>query len=174
MDIKKIEELDSELVKASKKIRILKTLEWPMAAEQIFLAGWRRGNPLLPGVRFERLDLSDTIKTLDSITNRCNQDEPVERFLADTAQSYSDAGQMLMHVGTPDFTRYSTKIYGRPDMVYKLQGLSAVDGANFFLKITDNLLGNTRFPPTVTDISAQDFARWLKSEVDEFFEHDSV
>jgi uncharacterized protein (TIGR02421 family) len=174
MDIKKIERLDSELVQASKKIRVLKTLEWPNAAEEIFLTGWHKGNPQLPGVKFERLDLSDTISTLDSIVNRCNQDEPVEKFLADTAQSYADAGCMLTHVGTPDFTRYSTKIYGRPDMIYRLQGVSAVDGANSFLKITDNLLGNARFPPTVTDISAQEFVGWLKSEVDEFFEHDSV
>lgn len=145
-----------------------------MAAEEIFLSGWRKGNPQLPGVKFERLNLSDTIATLDSIVIRCNQDEPIEKFLADTAQSYADAGRMLTHVGTPDFTRYSTKIYGRPDMVYKLQGLSAVDGANFFLEITNKLLGNTRFPPTITDISAQELVGWLKSEVDEFFEHDSV
>lgn len=145
-----------------------------MAAEEIFLSGWRKGNPQLPGVKFERLNLSDTIATLDSIVIRCNQDEPIEKFLADTAQSYADAGRMLTHVGSPDFTRYSTKIYGRPDMVYKLQGLSAVDGANFFLEITNKLLGNTRFPPTITDISAQELVGWLKSEVDEFFEHDSV
>jgi uncharacterized protein (TIGR02421 family) len=174
MDVKKIEKLDSELVHASKKIRILKTLEWPTSAEEIFLSGWRKGNPLLPGVKFERLDLSDTIATLDSIVVRCNQDEPIEKFLADTAQSYADAGHMLMNVGTPDFTRYSTKIYGRPDMVYKLQGMSAVDGANLFLKITDTLLGNSRFPSTLANIPAQEFAGWLKSEVDEFFEHDPV
>lgn len=174
MDIRKIEKLDSELVQASKKIRVLKTLEWPMAAEEIFLTGWRNGNPKLPGVKFERVNLSDTIASLDSIAIRCNQREPVEKFLADTAQSYADAGRMLTNVGTRDFTRYSAKIYGRPDMVYKLQGMSAVDGANYFLKITDSLLGNTRFPPTVTDISAQDFVGWLKSEVDEFFEHDTV
>jgi uncharacterized protein (TIGR02421 family) len=174
MNIKKIEKLDSELVDASKKIRILKTLEWPAAAEEIFLKGWHSGKPKLPEVKFERQNLSDSIDSLESIIARCDQQEPVEKFLADTAQSYADAGRMLTYVGTPDFTRYSTKIYGRPDTIYKLHDMSAVDGATFFLKTTDSLLGNSRFPPTVADISAKDFAGWLKSEVDEFFEHDTV
>lgn len=174
MDIKKIKKLDSELVHTSKKIRVLKTLEWPNAAEEIFLSGWRKGNPTLPGVKFERLDLSNSIKTLESIAAQCDQHDPVEKFLADTAQSYADAGHMLSHMATPEFTRYSTKIYGRPDTLYKLHDKSAVDGAHYFLQITDDLLGNARFPATITDISAKDFASWLKAEVDEFFEHDAI
>lgn len=59
-------------------------------------------------------------------------------------------------------------------MVYKLQGITAVDGAKFFLEVTDNLIGNPHIQPTETDISAEDFAGWLKSEVDEFFQHDAV
>ncbi|MDH4057716.1 MAG: flavohemoglobin expression-modulating QEGLA motif protein [Cyclobacteriaceae bacterium] len=43
---------------------------------------------------------------------------------------------MLNAIGTPAFTRYATKIYGRPDMEYKLQGMSAVDGAFLFLNET--------------------------------------
>jgi uncharacterized protein (TIGR02421 family) len=174
MNIEKIEKLDSALVRASGKIRVLKALEWPLAAEIIFLDNWRKGNPKLPEVNLEPVDLSANITVLDSIIAICDQNDPVEKFLADTAQSYADCARMLSHIGTHDFTRYSTKIYGRPDTVYKLQGMSAVDGANFFLKVTDNLLGNADFPPTIADISATDFVGWLKAEVDEFFEHESV
>jgi uncharacterized protein (TIGR02421 family) len=175
MNIEKIEKLDSALVRASGKIRVLKALEWPLAAEQVFLENWRKGNPQLPEVKLERQDLSANITVLDSIVAICDQNDPVEKFLADTAQSYADCACMLSHIGTHDFTRYSTRIYGRPDTVYKLQGsMTAVDGANFFLKVTDNLLGNADFPPAVADICATDFAGWLKAEVDEFFEHESV
>jgi hypothetical protein len=112
--------------------------------------------------------------SLDSIAAQCELEHPVEKFLAATAESYADAGRMLMAAGTPDFTKYSTRIYGRPDMVYKLQGMTAVDGAKFFLKVTDELLGNSNILPSETDISAEDFAGWLRAEVDEFFEHDTV
>jgi uncharacterized protein (TIGR02421 family) len=174
MDINKIQILDSELVQASKKIRVLKTLEWPLESEEKFLQNWRKGNAQLPEVNRRPQNLYDSISTFDSITDRCNQEDPVEKFLAETAQSYADAARMLSNIGTREFTRYATKIYGRPDTVYRLQGMSAVDGAIFFLKVTEALLGNVHLPPTPTDISARDFAGWLKTEVDEFFDKDTV
>jgi uncharacterized protein (TIGR02421 family) len=174
MNIEKIAKLDSALVRASGKIRILKSLEWPEAAEEAFLQNWRKGNYRLPEVTWERQDLSASISELESIAKACDEHDPIEKFLADTALSYADSAHMLSNVGAPDFTRYSTKIYGRPDKKYKLQDMSPVDGAKFFLKITDDLLGNADFPSTVPNICAPDFAEWLKAEVDEFFEHGAV
>jgi uncharacterized protein (TIGR02421 family) len=174
MDEKKIQNLDEAVVKASKKIKVLNTLSWPAEAEAKFLEAWHKGNPQLPEIKIHPPDVKASVKELDSIVQKCNPDDPVEKFLAETALSYANAGRMLMHVGTPEFTKYSTKIYGRPDTVYKMQGLTGVDGAKFFLDVTDKLLGNPHIQPTETDISATDFAGWLKSEVDEFFEHDTV
>lgn len=174
MDIKKIERLDTALVEASKKIKVLKVLVWPQDAEEKFLQRWHKGNPTLPEVKWESPDLGSSVGVLDSIYAECELDDPVQKFLGETALSYADAGRMLSSIGTPDFTRYSTKIYGRPDTVYKLQGMTAVDAAKFFLEVTTNLLGNPKLPPTDLDIAAKDFAGWLKSEVDEFFAHDSV
>ena len=67
MDINKIETLDSELVQASKKIRVLKALEWPLDSEEKFLQGWRKGNPQLPEVNIKPQNLGDSISTLESI-----------------------------------------------------------------------------------------------------------
>jgi len=174
MDIQKIQTLDNALVQASKKIRVLNTLAWPAGVEESFLAGWNKGNPKLPEIKLTPPDVSGSIEELDAIVSRCNPDEPIEKFLADTAESYADAGRMISAVGTPAFTNYSTKIYGRPDMVYKYQGMSAIDAAKYFLEITDNLLGNKYVEPTELNISATELAGWLKAEVDEFFEHDTV
>lgn len=174
MDNPKIQRLDDAVVHASKKIKVLNALAWPVGVEEKFLEGWRKGNPRLPEIKIQPPDVMDSIKELDVIVQKCNQDDPVEKFLAETALSYANAGRMLMHVGTPEFTRYSTKIYGRPDTVYKLQGITAVDGAKFFLEVTDKLIGNSNIQTTETDISATEFASWLKTEVDEFFQHDSV
>jgi len=174
MDTKKIEKLDSALVQASKKIKVLSTLAWPGGIEEKFLETWKKGNPQLPVIKIQPPDLTDSIRKLDAIVQQCNQNDPVEKFLAETGLSYANAGRMLLLVGTPEFTTYSAKIYGRPDTVYKLQNLTAVDAAKFFLEVTDNLLGNPSIQPTEMDISATDFAGWLKTEVDEFFEHDTV
>lgn len=170
----KIVELDTALVDASRKIKVLNTLSWPPGVEEKFLAGWRQGRARLPKVTIKPPDIQANIDALDAIALRCDQENPVEKFLCETAWSYAQAGRMLMHVGTPEFTRYSAKIYGRPDATYKLQGLTGVDGARFFLNVTDKLIGNPTIQPTEADISAADFAGWLKGEVDEFFEHDAV
>ena len=174
MNNSKIQLLDDSLVNASKQIKVLNALAWPVGAEEKFLEDWRKGNPQLPEVQIKPPNVKNSIKELDHIVTQCDQTDPVEKYLAETALSYANAGRMLMHVGTPEFTTYSTKLYGRPDFIYKFQGITAVDGAKFFLEVTDNLIGNPNIQPAETDISATDLANWLKSEVDEFFQYDSV
>ncbi|MCU0398195.1 MAG: flavohemoglobin expression-modulating QEGLA motif protein [Cyclobacteriaceae bacterium] len=174
MNENKVKKLDADLVKASKKIKVLSALTWPAGAEEKFLSGWKKGNPVLPQISLTTPNVADNVTALDSIASKCDTHNPVEKFLAETAESYADAGRMLSHIGTPEFTRYSVRIYGRPDMVYKLQNMTAVDGAKFFLEVTDKLLGNVHIQPTEFDISATEFAGWLKSEVDEFFDKDTV
>ena len=174
MDTEKIQTLDASLLQASRKIKVLQALQWPAGLEEKFLQGWRQGNPVLPTLNLPRQNHNDSIRSLDNIVAQCDQEDPVEKFLAETAQSYAYSGRMLNAIGTPEFSTYSAKIYGRPDTVYKLQGLSAVDGAKYFLSVTDALLGNANFPPAVENITAEEFAGWLKAEVDEFFEHDTV
>jgi hypothetical protein len=120
------------------------------------------------------LRLDETISRLESIADRCAQDDPVEKFLAESARSYADSARMLSAIGTPEFTRYSTRVFGRPDTIYKNIGVSAVDSAKYFLSVTDALLGNAQlFPSTEGEVTSEDFAGWLKAEVDEFFDHGS-
>jgi uncharacterized protein (TIGR02421 family) len=174
MDEKKIQELDDQIVSHSKKISVLKAISWPVNSEVEFLEGWRKGNAKLPEVQFQRQNLNEEISKLDAVVAKCSQDNPIEKFLAETAGSYADAGRMLNHVGSPDFTRYSCRIYGRPDAVYKSQGISAVDGARFFLEVTDKLIGTHLLPSVPASIPANEFAAWLKGKVDKFFDKDEV
>lgn len=174
MNQTKIQELDHAIVQASKKIKVLNALAWPADAEEKFLTGWKKGKAELPFIKLEVPNVLANIDSLDALASKCDEQHPVEKFLAETARSYADAGRMIRSVGTPDFTRYSTKIYGRPDMVYKFQGISSVNAAKYFLEVTDNLLGNQHIQSAEATISANEFAGWLKSEVDEFFEHDTV
>lgn len=174
MDERKIQTLDDAIIKASKKINVLKALAWPAGEEEKFLDGWSKGHPKLPTVNPEPPDLTANVQTLREIMDACDQTDPVEKFLHETALSYYNAAHMLMSLGTRDFTLYSTKIYGRPDTPYKTQDITAVDGARFLLDVTDKLLGASHVQSTTFDIPANDFCDWLRAEVDEFFEHDVV
>jgi len=174
MNEQKIKDLDAALVRSSKKIKVLSALAWPPGEEEKFLENWKRGNPRLPQINLSPPSVGESVCALDEIVDKCDPGDPVEKYLMETARSYACAGRMISAVGTEEFTRYSVKIYGRPDHVYKTQRLTALDAAKFFLEVTDNLLGNAHIQPAETDITATEFASWLKAEVDEFFEHDTV
>jgi uncharacterized protein (TIGR02421 family) len=165
----KIRKLDSQLVSASKKIKVLNALTWPADAEDKFLEGWRKGNPTLPEIKLAIPDVEASVAALSDIASQCDTGHPVEKFLAETASSYADAGRMLQNIGTTEFTHYSIRIYGRPDMVYKFQDITAVDGAKYLLEVTDRLMDNKHIETTEFNITAEDFAGWLRKMVDEFF-----
>ncbi len=174
MDTAKIAMLDKALVEAAKSVRVLNALAWPADSEAQFLRDWRAGKPRLPRVDLQPCDLGGNITALDTIAAQCDGNDPIEKFLLETAQSYANAARMLGAIGTPDFTRYSVRLYGRPDHVYKLQGLTPVDAAKYFLQVTDDLLGTEHIPVTDFDINAGDFAQWMQDEVDDFFEPGTV
>lgn len=174
MDEQKIRELDGAIVSASKKIKVLNALSWPEGSEEQFLGEWRAGRATLPSIRLDIPDLTNNIKALMDVAGGCDQSDAVEKFLYETAMSYADAGRMIMAAGTPEFTKFSTRIYGRPDSTYKTQSFTAVESARFFLELTESLLGNSVIQSPLVDITAEDFATWMKSEVDEFFVHDTV
>src|SRR6186713_1087810 len=104
MDEKKIQQLDDATVQASKKIKVLNALSWPADAEEKFLHGWRKGNAGLPEISLAIPDVAASISQLESVVAQCDENDPVEKFLLETAQSYATAGRMLTAIGTPDFT----------------------------------------------------------------------
>ncbi len=174
MDERKIAELDQALVKEAGAVKVLKVLSWPMDSEIQFLRSWRSGNPKLPHVELQAVDLSGSVAALEAIAAQCDTREPVEKFLFETALSYSTAARMIGAIGTREFTQYSGSLYGRPDYVYKMQGMTAVDAANFFLRTTDELLGSGFVPSPDCDINAVDFVVWLQEAVDQFFQPGTV
>jgi len=162
-------ELDAALPGLARKIRVLDALSWPDGVEEDFLAHWRSGKPRLPAVELRPREHGADIAALEAFVERCDVGHPAGNFLAMTAQSYATAGRMLGAIGTPDFTRYSSALYRRPDFVYPQQKLSMLDAAQFFLTTTDALLGGTRIPPSTADIPAEAFAAWMQPELDSFF-----
>lgn len=174
MNTAALSELDAALPGLTRKIRVLDALSWPDGIEQVFLSQWRAGNAQLPQVQLQPRDHGADIAALEAFVGQCDQGHPAGRFLAMTARSYATAGRMLGAIGTPDFTRYSSALYRRPDFLYPRQQLTMLDAAGFFLKTTDALLGSEQIPPTEADIPAEDFAAWMQPEVDRFFGPDRI
>lgn len=172
--LQKCLELDQRLALASEPIKVLSALSWPRQVEAEFLAAHRAGRPQLPKVQLEPVPHENALAELEEIQHDCDREHPLDDFIFRTARSYSSAARMLGAIGTPDFTRYSIELYGRPDDIYRNQELTAKDAAEYFLTRTDELLGGRVVPETVANIPAETFRDQLASAVDEFFVDDNV
>ena len=166
--------LDARLPSLAKPIRVLKYLNWPDALEEAFLAGWRAGRPALPQVEVSVPDWSDQVTALDGLAREAAGDDPVLQYLRRTAQSYAEAGRMLMAAGTPRFTECSIRLYGRPDDFYRTQSFTGVEAARFLLEKTAHLMSGDYVAPARSDMDAPTFAGRLQRAIDAYFVDDKV
>lgn len=174
MDMEKIKRLDSSIYRLAKSFQVLKHLSWPTGADEKFLRNWRKGTPRLPHISLEIPNQQFLISQLERLRDECSADEPIEKFLFDTADSYVLAGKMLQSVGTKKFSKYSKQIYGAPDDPYKNQYVTGLDAARYLLEVTKHLLHDVLVPETSFDIPPEKFAKWIRQEVNNFFGEDKV
>ena len=172
--LERIRELDHDLVLASKPIKVLGFLRWPVEVGEAFLASWRAGKPRLPVVDLTPPVFSHEIEALEAIAARCDRFDPLQDLIHRTAASYITTARMLEGIGTPGFTEQSTLLYGAPGTEYRTQDFCGTDAARHMLETTDRLLGGFSIPPTVCDIPAETFAARLRLAVDDFFVDDPV
>jgi uncharacterized protein (TIGR02421 family) len=167
-------EQDRRLVALGRKVCVLKAIGWASSLEERFLAQWRAGRPELPEPGTMPVYLDDTIAGLRELMREIDRRHPIGRWLYKTAWSYAVAAQMLGAIGTPEFTRCSALLYGRPDYRYRSQDITNVDSAREVLSITDELIGSRLLPEVPSDIPAEEFARRLQERIGVFFQHDTV
>ena len=167
-------ECDRALLAIGRRIRVLKAIDWPVALEERFLEGWRRGQPELPAPPTQPKVLGDEIAALKALMRRIDRGHPVGNWLYKSAWSYHVAASMLAGIGTSEFTRCSALLYGRPDTRYRSQDVTNADSAQEMLAITDELVGNQRLPPVPFDIPAGAFADMLRERIGPIFQHDDV
>lgn len=167
-------ERDRELVSIGRKIKVLKAIDWPVELEDRFLASWQRGQPELPDPPVQPPPMHEEIAALDDLMSRIDRGHPIGHWLHKTAWSYAVAARMLAGIGTPEFTRCSALLYGRPDYRYRSQDVTNADAAQEMLDITDELIDLRRLPPVPFDIPADVFAQQLRDRIGPFFCHDEV
>jgi len=167
-------ERDRELAAIGRRIRVLKAIDWPLALEERFLEGWRRGQPKLPEPGSQPKVHAAEMSALKDLMRKLDRGHPVGNWLYKSAWSYHVAASMLAGIGPPEFTRCSTLLYGRPDFRYRSQDVTNADSAQEMLAITDELVGNQKLPPVPFDIPAEAFAEMLRERIVPIFQHDDV
>jgi len=167
-------DISRALLSAGRRVKVLKALEWPVQAEAQFLEAWRRGRPELPSPGTAPVLPGKESDALRAVMARCDRGHPIGRWLYKTAWSYLVATRMLAGIGTPEFTRCSVLLYGRPDTRYRSQDVTNVESAQEMLAITDELVDHRKLAPVRFDIPADEFARRLRERIAPVLHSDDV
>ena len=136
--MKRIRELDQQLVAAARDIKVLSRLTWPTQVGDQFLADWRRGSAKLPELSVEPVDLSEQRQALGAIADTCDASHPLEDFLLRTARSYMRAAELIEARGTARFGQISALLYGSArDPITPGGSFSTEAAARRLLELTD-------------------------------------
>lgn len=131
--------LDARLVAAVRGIRLLQAVSWPARLQDEFLAGWQQGRVRLPRPEYEREDWSAVRAELDAVRAAADPDDPIGRYLRDTAESWHLATRLLDAVGSHRVTAWSARLFGRPVEALPGGGPTNVEAARHFVAIADEL-----------------------------------
>ncbi len=100
------------LREAEGRVRILRTLSWPLEVEARFFA---TGGKELPIVAYEPADPTPTLERVEAATRLLDAGDPDHAMLFRHAEAIAHGARMLGAVGTPQFTEHARRIYGTPN-----------------------------------------------------------
>jgi uncharacterized protein (TIGR02421 family) len=166
--------LDRRLVAAVKGIKLLASVSWPASVQNAFLEGWRAGRPQLPKIEYAQQDFRRARAELEDIYHDADPQHPVGDYLRRAAQSWRIATDLLHAVGTPDITRYSIDLFGRPGDHLPGGAVSNLDAARHFIELADEL--NREIVTIDADycIPADVLRDELQTQISAFFTHHKI
>jgi uncharacterized protein (TIGR02421 family) len=162
-------ELDTELVRIASPIKVLAEVAWPAEHCARFLQGWRAGRPALPEIDPISVDMHRELEALEAIAAACDQGHPVGEYVRRTAVSFATAVKMLRSAGTPDFTRHSEDLYGRPSDRVLGGEMSLLQAAEGFIANTMEFERSCLIPEETICLLSSTVADALQQQVTAFF-----
>ena len=167
-------ELDRELVRVARSIKILTKLAWPVRCQRDFMEGWDRGEPAIPKVTYDVPDCGDSVTRLREIQAGAMGEHPVAAYLRDTAQSYIHAALMLENIGKAGMTEHCVAIYGRPGDRLKGSRLTNIEAAHYFIQIADDVSEKFDFHTGDFCVAATTIKEKLERAIEDIFTHHQV
>lgn len=161
--------LDARMVAAARGIHLLSLTSWPARVEDVFLAAHARGALVLPQVEYPKHDFSESRAELQAVYQAADPDHPLGQYIRESATSWMSATHLLECLGTPDVTRHSIDLFGRPDQPLPGDGPTTVDAARHFISIADELDRELLAPSEHITVSATALQLQLQRELDNFF-----
>jgi uncharacterized protein (TIGR02421 family) len=170
----KVIDLDHALVRAAKKIRVLGALSFSEDAAESFLTSWHAKNPRPPELPAIAPVPAPVVEVLEAVHRAADAQDPLGRFVQQTAASYLAAAALLGCPGTAAFHALSRQIYGSPDDPLPGSDASHLEAADRLLEVTAALTEATREHDLDYTLTAEHVADQIRRRIRPFFTEDRV
>ncbi len=172
-----VAQLGQRVLDAQKPLRILQALRWEGPVEEQFLKNRKE----LPKVSYEpdlgfdpESKLRELTEIYQDIRRELGKEDKLGRILRETCDEYRTVVEMLRARGTPEFYKFSKRLYGSPKDRFP-DDRTTVRDMGFVLYDLLTSIGGERLGPTPPrDIPAQVAALEIQNRLARYFGHSAV
>jgi len=150
----------------AKPLRVLAKLRWPAELRERFIAS--RGMTL-PEPQYRPIDPSRAVAGVASVRKLLRPDTIVDDWLGREATCVEATAKMLANVGTPDFHRYSSELYGIPTRPLRFDPATPLALAEQVHRAVAELSAVKLMVPAERDRTAAQVAEELEPAVRDYF-----
>lgn len=162
--------LDARMARVAREIKLLTLASWPAHVEHEFLAAEAGGTALAPRIEYPRIDFTDVRAELALVAREADSDDPLGRYLCESADSWTCAARLCEALGTAAVTEHSVHLFGKPDAPLPGNGPTTREAARHFIAIANELDHALLAPSEHVEISATALRLQLQRDLDDYFD----
>ena len=164
-DKKRLSKLSHLIYKASKKVKVLRHLAWPMEVKNKF---FKENCQKLPIYNYPAYDDSELHLILDE-TNKYFGDTSYDLWLKTKTEEIKKSSQLINVCGTKEFFNISSNIYGTPTTPIHDNVTKPITLSNQFEKIIDAIENSSIRLKASPSLSSSEVAKKIDDKVKLYF-----
>jgi len=158
------------LYDAARRVRILRSIDWPASVKQDFFA---KGAKELPVVSYPGFDAKPTIDIIREARRMIIPISPIDLWLERQSNSIETGARMLAGAGTPVFFEHSRHVYGEPIEPLRFIPATPLELAQSVQDVIDQLARIDLGVAPSAHLSADDVAKEIQKAVSLHFAEDA-
>ena len=154
----------------ARRVRILRSIEWPAPVKQDFFSKDARE---LPVISYPGFEATPTIDIIREARRMIIPISPIDQWLERQANSIETGARMLAGIGTPVFFEHSRQVYGEPTAPLRYLPVTSLELAQSIQEVIDQLARIGLGVAPAAHLSAEDVAREIQAAVSLHFAEDA-
>ena len=158
------------LYDGARRVRILRSIDWPGQVKQGFFAKAARE---LPVISYPGFDATPTIDIIREARRMIIPISPIDQWLERQANSIETGARMLAGIGTPVFFEHSRQVYGEPTAPLRYLPVTSLELAQSIQEVINQLARIDLGVAPAAHLSAEEVARVIQAAVSLHFAEDA-